>query len=189
MDSAAVASAYRLYEHGLSLRQIADKLWARYGFPNSMACRNSLGRAFRKDGLTLRSAVDAARAANSTAGGRSRHPDPAVRAAYQREYRHMRRLRAAEKHTLRVPLDVTMTSAAQAARLRDLLVRSGWSIDPDTPSGRARILPGKKRLSELILAVGQFAIENGEEVELHFRGRAYRTIGLSRLRPECRATG
>lgn len=49
-----VRQAYVLYTHGLSLRQLAEQLWCRWGFANVASAKMSLYQAFRRDGLPMR---------------------------------------------------------------------------------------------------------------------------------------
>lgn len=55
-----IAAAYVLYDRQrLSINEIADKLWQRYGYKSPNVCRTALQRAFHAEGFRLRTKSEA----------------------------------------------------------------------------------------------------------------------------------
>ena len=54
MNASQVAAAYRLYQEGWSVMDVAQLVYERFGFSRAVACRNALTIAFRKEGWRLR---------------------------------------------------------------------------------------------------------------------------------------
>ncbi len=60
LTSADLAAAYVLYDRRrLSLRELSELLWDRYGYPNPLACRHALAKGFKAEGFPTRSKSEA----------------------------------------------------------------------------------------------------------------------------------
>lgn len=59
MTREQVAAAYKLYQAGFSIQQIAEQVWDRFEFRSVQICRQSLANYFRRDGYTIRSKSEA----------------------------------------------------------------------------------------------------------------------------------
>ncbi|MCC6743401.1 MAG: hypothetical protein IT175_06035 [Acidobacteria bacterium] len=54
LNERQVRAAHVLYLQGMSLREIADLIWRRYGYASAVTCEKALGRLFRRLQLPVR---------------------------------------------------------------------------------------------------------------------------------------
>lgn len=61
LTSEQIRSCYRLYANGMSLYQIGELIWEKYGYSNARSAEICIRKAFYKDGYALRSRREAGR--------------------------------------------------------------------------------------------------------------------------------
>lgn len=92
MSAEELGEAYRMYaREGISVREVADRLWQRYGYAHAESCVSSLWQKWNRAGWPLRESDG--RKAKPRPGDRRRHrrgrlPEKTLRTAYEL---HMRK--------------------------------------------------------------------------------------------------
>jgi hypothetical protein len=94
MNQEQIAACFALYRHGMSLTQIADAVWEKYGYASTSVAAICIRKAFYLNGYRLRSRSEACRLHKQKfykTTARARGKDGKPTREYQREYYHRTR--------------------------------------------------------------------------------------------------
>lgn len=95
MTETQILAAYNLYRNGLSVNQVADLIWKKFGYSNAASCSRTLQRAFHRFGYPMRDLHQAGRLKAERLYGpncpHSRDPVTGLQSAeYRNQYDKMR---------------------------------------------------------------------------------------------------